>query len=115
MVWEPCLPAWIALAHPFHPEEHGVAAEKGMGTARALSWLHVLRASNSLPGSHGAKGRKTIPGPQGQVEECVEPGRLQPFSRKLFKIFFRVSLCSPAGLIVLCTPGWLTTFFLLSL
>lgn len=47
-----------------------------MGTAWALSWLHVLRASNSLPGSHEAEGGKTIPGSQGQVEECVEPGRL---------------------------------------
>lgn len=83
-----------------------------MGTARALSWLHVLRASNSLPGSHEAEGGKTIPGSQGQVEECVEPGRLQPFSRKLFYFnFFRVSLGSPAGMIVLCIPDWLTTFF----
>lgn len=54
-----------------------------MGTAWAPSWLPFPRASNLLPGSHEAVGGKTIPGSQGQVEERVEPGRQQPFSRIL--------------------------------
>lgn len=40
----------------------------------------------------------------------MELGRPQPFSRRLpYSNLFRVSLCSPGGLNLLCIPGWLTT------
>lgn len=74
-LWDPLFTSGIALPHACLPARSLESLWKeGHGNCSGPKLAVLSQNSNVLPGSPEARGGKTIPGSQGQVEECVGPG-----------------------------------------